>query len=85
MDIWFESLLEQESNDEEDIFEELASLEHDQWMLWAKDIIKSEDISPERAARWKKLFVPYDELSEEDKDKDREWAKKVMSIIDKEK
>jgi len=84
--IWLESLQEQESkNDEEDLIEELASLEHDQWISWAKDIIKNEDISPELAARWKKLFVPYDELSEEEKDKDRKWAKKVMNFIDKEK
>ena len=65
------------------ILEDLAALEHDQWVQWAKDIAETEDITPERVEKWKKLFVPYSELSEEDKDKDREWAVKVLKIIAK--
>jgi len=61
----------------------LAALEHDQWVQWAKDIAETEDITPERVEKWKKLFVPYSKLSEEDKDKDREWAVKVLKIIAK--
>ena len=65
------------------ILEDLAALEHDQWVQWAKDIAETEDITPERVEKWKKLFVPYSKLSEEDKDKDREWAVKVLKIIAK--
>jgi hypothetical protein len=67
-----------------DIREELADLEHKQWMEWAKSIMKSEDISKERAERWKKeCFKPYSKLSEEMKDMDREWADKVLKIVNK--
>lgn len=66
---------------EKDIIEKLADLEHQQWMLWAKDILKSEKINEERAKRWKDLFIDYKDLSEEMKDKDREWARKAYKII----
>jgi hypothetical protein len=59
----------------------LAELEHDQWIEWAKNIIKSENISADRVERWKALFIPYSELSEEMKDLDRDWAKKALDII----
>ncbi len=65
------------------VLEELSDLEHTQWMSWAKDIVKTEKINSERKARWEKLFISYDELSEEDKDKDREWAMKVLKIFAK--
>ncbi len=66
---------------EKDVIEKLADLEHQQWMLWAKDILKSEKINEERAKRWKDLFIDYKDLSEEMKDKDREWARKAYKII----
>ena len=66
------------------LIEELAELEHQQWWDWAKDILKTEDITEERAKRWKKnSFKPYKDLSEEQKDKDREWAEKVLKIVNK--
>lgn len=66
---------------EKDVIEKLADLEHQQWILWAKDILKSEKINEERAKRWKDLFIDYKDLSEEMKDKDREWARKAYKII----
>lgn len=68
-------------DNEKDVIEKLADLEHQQWMLWAKDILKSEKINEERAKRWKDLFIDYKDLSEEMKDKDREWARKAYKII----
>jgi len=76
---WLEMCEEME--EEDTMLEALAELEHDQWVSWAKNIIESETITPERTERWKEMFVPYADLSEEDKDKDREWARKVMTII----
>ncbi len=71
-------------NQDEDLIEELAELEHKQWWDWAKDILKSEDITEERAKRWKEnSFKPYKDLSEEQKDMDREWAEKVLKIVKK--
>lgn len=69
---------------QKDLYEELAALEHEQWVGWAKDIADTEKINSERVERWKKLFVPYSELSQEEKDKDREWVDKVMKIIARE-
>jgi hypothetical protein len=67
------------------VLESIADIEHRQWESWAKNIVKTEKISPERVKRWEKLFVPYGELSEEEKDKDREWARKVIKIVRREK
>lgn len=66
---------------EPSVLEELASIEHDQWMVWAQTILVTENISPEREARWKQYFVPYEELPEEVKEFDREWAWKVIDYL----
>lgn len=60
--------------------EVLAALEHEQWMAWSKDIAKTEVISKERLARWRRLWVPYSELTEEDKELDRQWARRVCIV-----
>jgi len=64
-----------------ELIEQLASLEHDQWIYWSKGIAKAENISLERLARWEKLWTLYDHLSEADKEHDRVWARKVIEII----
>lgn len=61
--------------------EALAELEHDQWIAWSKDIAATETITPARLERWKVLWGAYSELTEAQKDQDREWADKVLSII----
>ena len=35
----------------------------------------------DRLNRWDKLLVPYSDLSEEEKDKDRDYAQKVYAIF----
>ncbi len=67
--------------EDSDLLEKLSALEHDQWVDWAKAILKSEDISSDRAERWQTLFIPYEDLSEESKEQDREWGRKVLDII----
>jgi len=64
------------------IRERLAALEHKQWIAWSQSIAKTEKLSLERLKRWKKLWIPYRSLSEEDKDHDRKWADMVLKIID---
>lgn len=65
------------------LLENLSKLEHQQWMDWAKGILKEEDISEERRKRWEELFIPYDKLSEKEKEKDREYARKIMQLLKK--
>ncbi len=63
------------------IREALAELEHDQWIAWSKNIAETDNISIERAERWAKLWIPYSELTEEQKDQDRIWADKSISVL----
>ncbi|MFT6361210.1 MAG: hypothetical protein ACJA2Z_000184 [Candidatus Paceibacteria bacterium] len=67
----------------EKMFEELSALEHEQWMIWAKEILSLEDISPERRERWEQYFVPYDELTDSVKNSDRVFARKSLEIFKK--
>ncbi len=72
-----------ENIDKEEAIELLAAIEHDQWVEWAQSIAKSEKLSPDRIKRWEKLYVPYDELSEESKEQDRIYARKVLKVLNK--
>jgi HEPN domain-containing protein len=63
------------------LLESLSELEHKQWMAWAKDLLKKEDLSDNRKERWEKLFVPYKNLSEDMKKEDRKYAQKVLDIL----
>lgn len=63
------------------LLEKIAALEHEQWITWAKSILSTEEISNERADRWSKYFIPYEELSDDIKEHDRVWARKVLEII----
>ena len=67
--------------------EKLAELEHEQWMTWAKNLVKDlENIKDAnvkaRIERWKKdCFKPYSQLTNKMKELDRDWAKKVLEIL----
>ena len=67
----------------DDFMEELSELEHKQWMNWSKELAKTEDISEERLKRWKKDWIPYEKLSDDKKEFDREYAVHIMDLIDK--
>lgn len=63
-----------------DKLEKIAEIEHEQWMEWSKAV--AHEVTPERLKRWKKYWVPYDQLPEDVKEKDREWARKVLEVIE---
>ena len=63
-----------------DIREQIAELEHEQWIAWSKNIAETDNISIERAERWAKLWIPYSELTEDQKDQDRIWADKILAL-----
>lgn len=61
--------------------EKLSELEHNQWCEWSKNLSKTETIDAERLERWKKLWKPYSELTEEEKDQDRVYADRVLATL----
>ena len=65
----------------EPLLEKLAELEHEQWMSWSKYLAENEDIQPILLEKWRKNWKPYSTLSEEIKEKDRKWARKIMRMI----
>ena len=77
-------------NVNDDLIEELANLEHDRWSGWQKHLHglceKNKDgsltIPASKVARWERqIQTPYSELSEKEKDSDREEAEKTLKII----
>lgn len=68
---------------DEDLLESLAELEHRQWLAWANNILSTEQISEKRKERWVTCMIPYNELSEEMKEHDRDWARQVLAILRK--
>jgi len=66
---------------EELLVEILANLEHEQWRYWSSNIANEEDISRDRLNRWAKSDVPFDSLSEYEKEHDRVWARRVIKEL----
>jgi hypothetical protein len=60
------------------LLEALASLCHDEWVYWTKQL----DYLPDSVtSRWKPLWTPYDNLPEEVKEEDRVWARKFIVVL----
>ena len=72
-------------NSYEELIEEIARFEHLQWVEWSKAIAEEENISPERLARWKKLWVSYSRLPDDQKEADRKYARRVLKHLLKSK
>jgi hypothetical protein len=62
------------------LLEKLAELEHKQWQHWRSEV-EEENQDLERNC-W--LKTPYGYLPEHIKEYDREWAKKVIKLLEKE-
>lgn len=81
----------------EELVEELADLEHAQWAHWTRYMLSTlspllEPVrmvgSPEYVKaheallRWTgQTVTPYGSLSEAEKESDREWARKVLAVL----
>ena len=75
---------------EKTLREELADLEHQQWASWTdyflNNIVDKKDglIRLDLVNRWRKqIKTPYKDLSEKEKDSDREWADKSLKIFNR--
>lgn len=67
--------------EDQDLIEKLAELEHFQWVKWSQEIAKREKLSGERLLRWNKYWIPYEKLPEKIKEEDRKWARKVLKVL----
>jgi hypothetical protein len=65
--------------DPNSLLEQLAELEHEQWVAWSKAV--AGEVSEERRRRWQAWWVPYDQLADEVKEEDRVWARKVLAVL----
>jgi len=65
---------------EDELLEALADLEHDQWAHWTRYML--DNLTPGNIEKWEKQCdTPYSDLSEKEKDSDREWALKAIKIF----
>lgn len=61
------------------MLEKLADLEHKQWAHWTQYML--DNLTPENIARWRaQIEISYPELSEKEKESDRDWARNVLSV-----
>lgn len=67
------------TNTPDDLLEALADLEHQQWMQWSQTV--APEVSETRRQRWLKAWIPYHDLSEEVKEQDREWARRILALF----
>lgn len=74
----------------ESLVENLAAVEHERWSHWqrymhSKGVLQSDGsllIPAELVQRWQKqIDTPYSELSETEKDSDREQVRKYLGLI----
>ena len=66
----------------EDLLEKLADLEHKQWGEWTRHFLEFYNRSNRR--RWERQsHTAYKNLSEEEKESDRVWARKVLEIMNR--
>jgi len=56
----------------------LAILAHRLWTHWSQHIAEEEDISEDRVERWQGLWVPFDQLSSEMKEKDQDLVERFL-------
>ena len=62
-----------------DIIERLAAHEHEQWAHWTRYML--DNLTDENIARWRQqIETDYQDLSESEKESDREWARKAIEV-----
>jgi hypothetical protein len=62
------------------LLEKLAALEHVQWAHWTRYMLGN--LTDTNLSRWEhQCDTPYSALSEKEKDSDRTWALKVLSVL----
>ena len=66
-------------DDMKELIEQMAELEHIQWAHWTGYML--DNLTPENISRWRRqIGTPYADLTEKEKESDREWARKSFDI-----
>lgn len=61
-----------------ELIEKIAEREHEQWAHWTEYML--DNLTEENIARWREqIKTSYSDLSEEEKESDRVWARIVVS------
>lgn len=72
------------------LLEELASIEHERWSHWQRYMHEKAVRNPDGSltlpadlvAHWERLIAtPYNQLSEEERESDREQVRRYLSLI----
>lgn len=63
----------------DDLIEALAEIEHEQWMHWSHTVAR--EVAATTQAKWQRSWVNYAALTDELKEADRIWARKVVTLL----
>jgi hypothetical protein len=63
----------------DDLVEALAEIEHTQWMHWSQAV--AAEVNTTTRDKWQRSWVAYAELTEELKEADRVWARRVVTLL----
>ena len=63
----------------EELVEALAEIEHEQWVHWSQTV--AGEVSAVTRDKWRRSWVAYAELTDEVKETDRVWARKVTTLL----
>lgn len=63
----------------DDLVEALAKIEHEQWMYWSQAV--AAVVTVETRDKWQRSWVDYSELTDDLKEADRVWARKVLALL----
>jgi len=71
-------------NEEFNLKEKLAELEHKQWQSWVEYVLTKHirDLPDGLINKWQSSMIEYKDLSQNQKDKDRVWADKVLILVE---
>ena len=74
--------------EDKELLEKLAELEHEQWNHWIQyqHSLRKSMVNYVYAQKWKEWLklskIGYDKLTENQKESDREWARKVLKLLE---
>ncbi|HLP78181.1 MAG TPA: hypothetical protein VK327_14840 [Candidatus Paceibacterota bacterium] len=66
-------------NPADELVETLSEIEHAQWMHWSHAV--AADVTAATRDKWQRSWVDYAELTDDLKEADRVWARKVVTLL----